>query len=193
MFSSRNLTLIVLLFLMLAGGLAIWNAERKAPKVQAPVEQSEDNQSTMVGRNASFIVTEGEVKKWRLIAHKAVYNESRSEAQLSEVKGEFYDKQGKPVLSFTAPKGHYTNQNNAVELSGGVLAQSTQQLGQGGKGGTLKAPTMVWSAKTDQVVASGGVALTFPEGSSTAQTCKFTLDFSHMVLQGNVASTIMSP
>ncbi|MCE3235053.1 MAG: hypothetical protein K0Q50_1233 [Vampirovibrio sp.] len=192
MSSYRNLVIVALLLLLVGGGLAIWNAERKVADTPPPQETTAE-QPSMVGKNVSFTVTEGETKKWKLDAAHAIYNESHTQADLTDVKGEFYNAKGEPVLSFTAPKGQYTNKNNAVTLSGGVLAKSVKDTSSGGKGGTMKAPQMVWSAKTDLVTATGGTELTFPEGKSTAQTCKFTLDFSNIELEGNVSSTIMSP
>jgi LPS export ABC transporter protein LptC len=191
--SYRNLVIIVLLLLLGGGGLAIWNAEQNVSKrpVKAPETQATQG-SQMIGHNVSFTVTEGEVKKWTLVALQAIYNESRTEAHLTGVTGQFYDKDGKPVLQFSAPKGEYLNKNNAVELTGGVIAKSTRDMGAGGKGGELHAPKMVWNAKTDQVTASGGIELTFPQGKSLAQTCHFTLDFSNIILEGSVTSTFMS-
>lgn len=194
MSSYRNLVIIVMLLLLVGGGLAIWNADRKLSDTPDATKtpKAEDEGPSMVGKNVSFTVTEGEIKKWKLLATKAIYNETNTEANLTEVKGEFYDKDGKPVLHFTAPTGHYTNQNNAVTLTGGVIAKSTQQVGQGGKGGELKAPKMVWDAKTNHVTASGGIELTFPQGKSTAQVCRFTLDFSNISLEGGVNSSIIA-
>lgn len=194
MSSYRNLIVIVLLLLVVGGGLAIWNADRKLSNTPSTTQSAtqQDDGSSMTGQNVSFIVTEGEIKKWKLLAAHAIYNETRTAADLTDVKGEFYDKDGKPVLQFTAPKGHYTNQDNAVTLTGGVVAKSTQKNLQGGKGGDLKAPQMVWSAKTNNVTASGGIELTFPEGKSTAQTCRFSLDFSKITLEGGVSSSIMT-
>lgn len=187
--SYRKLIIVILLLLVVGGGLAIWNAERKVskrPEPSTPTAQS----SQMIGKNASFTVTEGEVKKWKLIAAQAIYNESRTEASLTGVKGEFYDKDGKVVLQFTAPQGQYINKNNAVELSGGVVATSARALDEGGKGGELRAPKMVWNAKSDEVTASGGAELTFPQGKSVAQVCRFSLDFAKISLEGGVTSTI---
>lgn len=192
MSSYRNLVIIALLLLLAGGGLAIWNANRKAADAPPPQEETTAEQPSMIGKNVSFTVTEGETKKWKLEASKAIYNESHSQADLTDVKGEFYNEKGEPVLSFTAPKGKYLSKDNAVTLSGGVVAKSTKETSNGGKGGTMTAPQMVWSAKTDVVTATGGTELTFPEGKSTAQTCKFTLDFSNIVLEGGVSSTITS-
>ena len=189
----RNLVLFALLLLLFGGGWAIWNAGQKVTPPPATTTSKANQDSTMVGQNVSFTVTEGAVKKWKLQATKALYNKTHTTAQLSDVKGEFYDAKGQPVMQFTAPNGNYTNKNNAVVLSGGVVAKSNQQVGQGGKGGQLVAPTMAWDAKTNRVTASGGVELTFPEGKSTAQVCRFSLDFSNIALEGGVASSITTP
>lgn len=189
----RKLIIVVLIFLVVGGGLAVWNADQKLKQQEAFRKQQETaakDRANMTGKNASFTVTEGQVKKWKLDAATAVYSEDNAQADLSEVRGEFYDKDGKPVLEFSAPKGQYLTKNNTVTLSGNVVAKSTQQVGQGGKGGELKAPTMNWNAKSDQVTATGGVELTFPEGKSTARTCRFTLDFSNITLEGGVSSSI---
>lgn len=180
---QRILVTLALALLLIGGGLAIWNAGDHSPEPAEPTRTEDPSQ--VVGQNVSFTVTEGAVKKWKLEAAKAVYSEDRTEAKLSEVKGEFYDQSGAAVLHFTAPKGEYTNKNNAVVLTGGVVAQSTDK-----DGGELRAPTMAWSAKTNKVVASGGIALTFPQGKSTAQTCRFNLDFSNLALEGGVTSVI---
>jgi len=191
--SYRNLVIIASLLLLFGGGLAIWNAGQKVapPETSHSTKNAED--SSMIGKNVSFTVTEGAIKKWKIEALKAIYNKTHTTAQLTDVKGEFYDAQGKPVLQFTAPAGEYLNKNNTVTLTGGVVAKSSQQVGQGGKGGQMVAPTMTWNAKTNGVTASGGVELTFPEGKSTAQVCRFTLDFSNIVLEGGVASSITTP
>lgn len=188
----RKLILFVLIFLLVGGGLAVWNADQKLKQEEAFRKQQEATKSraNMTGKNASFTVTEGKVKKWKLDAATAVYSEDNAQADLTDVHGEFYDKEGKPVLQFSAPTGKYLTKNNMVTLSGNVIAKSTQQVGQGGKGGELKAPTMSWNAKSDQVTATGGVELTFPEGKSTAQTCRFSLDFSNISLEGGVTSAL---
>lgn len=189
----RKLILFVLIFLLIGGGLAVWNADQKLKQQEALRKQQEEaaqSRANMTGKNASFTVTEGKVKKWKIDAATAVYSEDNAQADLTDVRGEFYDKDGKPVLQFSAPKGKYLTKNNTVTLTGNVIAKSSQQVGQGGKGGELKAPAMSWNAKSDQVTATGGVELNFPEGKSTAQTCRFSLDFSNISLEGGVTSSI---
>ncbi len=195
--SYRKLVIFVLAALILGGGWAIWNADQKLKQEESLRHQqqaSQNKEDSMTGENVSFTVTEGRVKKWKLEAAKAIYSENRAQATLTEVKGEFYDAQGKPVLRFAAPKGLYLTKNNTVTLSGGVIANSAQKQengeGSGGKGGQMKAPTMTWSGKSDWITANGGAELVFPEGKSTAQTCRFTLDFSNIQLEGGVNSSL---
>ncbi|WP_303672712.1 LPS export ABC transporter periplasmic protein LptC [Vampirovibrio chlorellavorus] len=191
--SYRKLVIFVLSALVLGGGWAIWNADQKLKQEEALHRQqqaSQNKQDSMTGQNVSFTVTEGKVKKWKLEALNAVYSENRAQATLKEVKGEFYDAEGKPVLQFSAPEGLYLTKDNTVTLSGGVIANSAQKQENGGKGGQMKAPTMTWSGKSDWVTAKGGAELTFPQGKSTAQTCRFTLDFSNIQLEGGVNSSL---
>lgn len=187
MSSHRNLVTIIIVLVLGGVGLAIWNANQSAAPEKKVVEAT-DQESAMTGQNVSFIVTEGEVKKWKLEAAKAIYNEAKTEAHLQTVKGEFFDKDGKSVLHFTAPEGEYASKNNHVLLKGGVVAVSTKE-----DGGELRAPQMTWDAKSKEVVASGGVELTHQQGKSLAQSCRFDLDFSKIALQGGVTSTVTSP
>ena len=188
MSSHRNLVAVVLILILAGIGLAIWNANQQAESEKKESAAAVSQGPEMVGKNVTFIVTEGEVKKWKLDSIKAVYNETRTEAKLQDVKGEFFDKDGKSVLHFTAPQGEYVSQDNKVHLFGGVVATSTQD-----NGGEMKAPEMFWDAKSKDVFAKGGVELTHSQGTSTAQTCRFDLDFSHISFQGNASSAVMSP
>src|SRR5690349_11036225 len=99
MSSYRNLVIIILILLFVGGGLAIWNADRKLSQTPDPTQtqQPKEESSSMVGKNVSFTVTEGELKKWKLTAAKAIYNGTNTEADLTDVAGEFYDKDGEPV------------------------------------------------------------------------------------------------
>lgn len=194
MSSYRNLVMIVLALLLVGGGLAIWNASKdKTEQTQVTTTQTPDDGSGATGKNASFTITEGELKKWKMEAENAAYSDTQGEsgrsitAQLTNVKGEFYDKNGKVILNFSAPKGSYASKGHEVSLEGGVVAKSTDK-----DGGELRAPKMSWNIKSTQVLAVGGVQMIFPMGKSTARTCRFTLDFSNISLEGGVTSEITS-
>jgi LPS export ABC transporter protein LptC len=182
--SYKNLLILVLAVLVIGGGVAIWQSGKQDPdaiQTEAPQEDS-----TVTGKNVSFVVTEGETKKWKLDASQAFYNDDQSSARLKNVRGEFYDADGKAVMTFSAPEGNYANKNNAVILTGGVTAKSVKE-----GGGQMQAPKMTWSAKSQNVLAEGGVQMDFGEvGKSQASTARFALDFSVISLEGGVRSEI---
>lgn len=184
---SKYKTLVIVALVVILGGigLAAWDALRTtAPNPDIPDEQAV-NPDHMVGTNVSFIVTEGEVKKWKVDAKQATYNESRTEATMTDIVGEFYDEAGQPVLTFTAPAGEYVSQNNKIVLTGGVVVTATDE-----DGGEMHAPTMNWDAKSPHINASGGVKMIFPQGVSRADRCRFSLDFSYVALEGNAATEV---
>jgi LPS export ABC transporter protein LptC len=195
MSSYRNWVFGALAVLVVGGGLAIWNAEKNASRLpsvpQKPLTET-GKSGQMVGRGVSFIVTEGELKKWKLTAGRAVYNPEHTDAVLSDVKGEFYNAKGEPVMAFSSKDGNYVNKDHAVTLTGNVVAKSIDGATQspGSRKGELQAPRMLWDSKTDWMTATGGVTMYFPQGKSVAQSCRFNLDFSKIALHGGVMSTI---
>src|SRR6478609_1868647 len=124
--NTRNIMMITLLLLVVGGGLAIWNAGREAEPKHLSVKKSIQNDE-MLAHNVSFVVTEGQLKKWKITAETAKYNQSRTDADLTAVSGEFYDKDGKPTLQFMAPKGIYRSEAKAVTLTGGVTAKTMKK------------------------------------------------------------------
>ncbi len=179
--------LLILLALFLVGGIvAIFSAQKDMDKDARSMNEAEWEQTgpKATGQNVSFVITEGERKKWHLVAEEAQYFEDQSGAKLKNVKGEFFDKNGNPVLTFTAPAGRYVNKENQVQLNGGVVAQSKDEDNRV----NLQAPNMAWSARNDEVVASGGVELEHQFGASQAERCRFNLDLSNISLEGNVTS-----
>ena len=209
--NTRNIMISTLLLLILGGGLAIWNAGQNTDTKPLSVKKSLQNDE-MLAHNVSFVVTEGQLKKWKIVAETAKYNQSRTDADLTSVSGEFYDKEGKPTLQFTAPKGIYRSMAKAVALTGGVTAKTLKKgasattseatssvnaplaaAGEGGilDGGEIRSPKMVWDASSSWVNATGGVKLKFAKGTTTATACKFNLDFSQLTLKGDVASAMV--
>jgi len=185
---SRFLVIVFLVVIVGAGGLAIWNAGHQSESTSTrPVEQ-EGRDRRMLGKQVSFTVTEGTAKKWKLNAAKALYNDTQTDAELSDIDGDFFNPAGKPIMHFTAPKGHYSQKKNEVSLSGGVLLKTLQE-----EGGLLKAPAMHWDNKSREVLAGGGVELHQGKSVSTADQCYFDLNFTKITLQGNVTTRGVSP
>jgi|GEM_PF-2888073 len=210
--NTRNIMISTLLLLILGGGLAIWNAGQNSESTKPLSVKKSLQNDEMLAHNVSFVVTEGQLKKWKIVAETAKYNQSRTDADLTAVSGEFYDKEGKPTLQFTAPKGIYRSMAKAVTLTGGVTAKTLKKgtnsaasvatpslntplaaAGEGGilDGGEIRSPKMVWDASSSWVNATGGVKLKFAKGTTTATACKFNLDFSQLTLKGDVASAMV--
>ncbi len=176
---------------------------------------SRNSDTTMVGEGVSFVVTEGEIKKWEIRAEQANYYPDDSGADLVNVTGEFFDESGVPILSFKAPEGSTTNKNE-VELRGGVIitsigkntdeagpdvgdsnatAKTTQEQttpqDTNPNGSRLTAPTVSWNTRSDFVEASGGIHVASQGFAvSKSERCKFSLDFSTVELGGDAYSEI---
>ncbi len=156
----------------------------------APDPESSTNNGKPIGditgENVTFTVTEKEHKKWELQVRETVYYKDQSGANLTNISGTFYNDAGEPVVTFTAPKGTYVDKDKAVVLTDGVTVTSIDQ-----SGSSLKAPSLTWSTKKDQVYASGGIELNMGGYAlAHAERCEFSLDFSTVSLLGNARSEI---
>lgn len=185
--------LILLLGAVVVAMIAASLQTRKMEKVE-PVVAEKDN---ITAKNVSFKVTEGSHKKWAIDAKEAIYFTDNSGATLKNVEGEFYNTEGKAVMRFTAPQGVYYTKDQKVTLTGGVKAFTLEEAGESkapqgmGKNVKLLAPKMGWSARSNQVLAEGGVTMTHGEGGkSQSDRCRFTLDLSTISLDGHVRSAM---
>ncbi len=142
--------------------------------------------SDITGENVTFTITEKEHKKWELRVKETVYYKDQSGANLIGITGEFYNDKGEPVVSFTAPKGSYVDENKAIVLTDGVTVSSIDE-----NGSSLKAPSITWSTQKDLVYAKGGVELNMGGYAlAHAERCEFALDFSTVALLGQARSEI---
>lgn len=188
--------LLLTLFVLLLVGVVIammtanWQTQ-DAEKLKAAQQQAQEDKSNITGEAVSFTVTEGEQKKWVIDAKEAVYFTDHSGATLKKVTGRFFDKTGKPVLSFTAPAGEYKTKDQQMKLTGGVSVAAIKEKTAENTGNDfgLTAPNMAWSSRSNIVVASGGITMKQGKaGTSTAQRCQFALDLSSISLEGGVVS-----
>lgn len=181
----RNLLLIVLVVLLVGGVTAIVSSSKKTDDVPAGLNQSDT--ANVTAKNVEFTITEGELKKWLITAEEAEYFQDRTGAKLFNIKGEVFDDAGKVIVVFHAPKGEFVNQSSQVKLSGGVQANTQDEKNPV----TVTAPTMQWSTKSKQVLATGGVKLTHHTfGQSNAASCRFNLDLTAMSLEGGVVTEV---
>ncbi len=140
----------------------------------------------VIGNNVTITITEADHKKWELRVKKAIYFKDRSGAQLEGVTGDFFDDAGQPVATFEAPMGEYFDEDKKVTLTQGVVVESTSE-----DGGRLSAPSMTWSARSDEITASGGVEMNMGGyAKAHAERCQFALDFSRVSLFGRARSEI---
>ncbi|MDX2084538.1 MAG: LPS export ABC transporter periplasmic protein LptC [Candidatus Melainabacteria bacterium] len=202
---NRLLLVGVLFLVLLAGGSAwlIWrapapvntplNAQTHSQEPQAgkpvvldpndPWQQAGDN---VIAENVSFTFTQGSQKKWDILARQALYFQDNSGAHIRKITGTFYNNAGEAIGTFQAPSGEFRQQTKQVLLTGGVVVHSSDpKLGM-----TITAPEMRWSAKSDEIMATGGVRLSTEKfGQTTAKQCRFALDFSSLSLEGDAVSS----
>jgi LPS export ABC transporter protein LptC len=171
------LTGLVLLTLSLAGCREAHQKQAlPAPEKPAP----------LTGQDVTFTITQQGKKSWILHAEHVTYTPDQQLAKLSTVKGQTFRPDGQPVAEFTAPVGEYNQATKTITLRDGVTAKSL-----GPKPVVLTAPTLTWKGNAPMANATGGVVIQNPSfGKSTANTCEFALDFSHIALQGNATSTV---
>jgi LPS export ABC transporter protein LptC len=183
-------TLLMLAFLMIVGGgaAAVFYAQQQTAdmpveQTTAPVEQTTDS-AKVVGQNVTFTITEGSSKRWEINAQKAFYYPGNHGARLEGVNGTLFNDAGEPSATFSAPTGEFNQDLKSLLLTGGVTV-----TGAGDSKFGLTAPQMTWSPQGKEVVAEGGVQLQNGDlGTSTAQRCRFAMDFSFIALEGNAQS-----
>ncbi|MGE0199893.1 MAG: LPS export ABC transporter periplasmic protein LptC [Candidatus Melainabacteria bacterium] len=183
----KNLLLMLLALIVSGVVAAIYFSGQKPDTADHPdTEQTQaEDEMNMIGKGVSMMVTEGQVKKWKIESDEAIYYPDDTGAELKNVRGEFYDAQGKPVLTFESPTGKMT-QKNEVTLTGGATVATIDDQ----QSSSLNAQTMNWNTRSTEVLATGNVVLKHPSGTSRAGRCRFTLDFTKVSLEGGVVSEV---
>jgi LPS export ABC transporter protein LptC len=158
--------------------------QNAAPPVTTPPVATAP--APVTGEDVTFIVTQANRKTWMLHAKQATYSADQRLANLVGVNGEAYDSAEKAVARFTAPAGRYDQQSKIITLLNGVTATSVKD-----KPVVLKAPTLTWRSSSPDAEATGGITLNNQGfGTSTANTCRFSLDFTRIALTGNAITTV---
>lgn len=186
---QKKILLGVLATLVMGVIAAMIYANLKVGGPPPDVNDPDFGNTDVCGQNVTFVVTEGERKKWEILSEKACYYPDKSGAQLTSITGEFFNDASKPVMTFTAPRGKYVNANNEVVLTGGVVAESISENKADNAEIALEAPTMRWSSVSEEVTAEGGVQLVHSIfGQSQAYQARFALDLTNLVMEGQVVS-----
>jgi len=107
-------------------------------------------QAVIKGTTVSSVDEKGR-RQWELRATSVVVDSAAGTAALTAVAGTYF-KEGKPAISFTAPRGTFFIVTRNVALSERVQARSVS-------GHTLEADLIRWVHKTQQIEASGAIVL----------------------------------
>jgi LPS export ABC transporter protein LptC len=204
------LLLLVMLGLLATGFWSLWQVRRPTPgqPSSAGDPRAPEKQRRAQGQDVTFVITQDGRKTWELKAQQAEYLNAQQDARLTGVTGLAFSSEAdptkppKPMIRFTAPRGLYRPGKKQIELYGGVLAQQvldttapqTQAPPSNAATGrfSIQAPTVKWQVQSTQLEALGGVTMQLPSGGrSQAQTARFSLDFSKVVLAGGAITQVM--
>jgi len=126
------------------------------------------------------IITETKegVKYWEIYAKIGEYDSKKTNAILTDIVGNYY-KEGKVVLSFTAPKGFYNSDNKLVKLHGGAYVVAED-------GNKVKADEISWVSTTDKIKAKGNVKIfKGTDFIATGNSADINTDFTNLEIMGN--------
>lgn len=186
---QKILIYLILGLIVIAGGISLFLAQSYLKGLESDTQEVTSDLSEsdeVIGNNVTITITEADHKKWELRVQKATYFQDQSGARLEGVTGDFFNDVGQPIATFQAPIGEYLNDEKKVTLSEGVVVESTTE-----DGGRLSAPSMTWSARSDQITAAGGVEMDMGGyAKARAERCQFALDFSKVSLIGRARSEI---
>lgn len=138
-------------------------------------------QAVIKGTTISSVDEKGR-RQWELQATSVVVDSAAGTATLTTVAGTYF-KEGKPAISFTAPRGTFFIVTRNVTLSERVQARSVS-------GHRLEANLMRWVHKTQQIEASGAIVL--HQRGLTIYADRLTADaaLQRTRLEGNIRVTV---
>ncbi len=150
--SKKKIYLIVFLsiaILCTAGFLWAWFVTRDIRKnVSGALNQSQK----VIVKHLILTETKDHKKYWELYAKTGSYESSKKVVVLTEIIGNFYDKDKNVALSFESPKGTYEDSTKTVTLEGETLIVSKD-------GSSILADKIVWGGKNTDITASGNVRI----------------------------------
>ena len=153
---------------------------RRTAATPQPTPTSRGGQIPAVEAEQTTITTADDKgrKQWEIHADVVVVDSSSNTAQLTKVRGIYFQK-GEPVVTFTAPRGVFDIQTRNVALVDGVHAAATS-------GRTIDARQVTWHMKTHMIKAVGAVVLRQKGLTVRADRVTTDLKLTNAKLEGNV-------
>ncbi len=129
--------------------------------------------------NLVLTETRNAKKYWELYAKKGSYEGGREVVILSDIIGNFYDKDEQVILSFEASEGTYTEEEKVIILSGNVLAVAKD-------GSSILADRVIWKGQDEDIEAIGNVQINRNNELITrSDKAVFNADLTYFKIIGN--------
>ena len=177
--SKKKIYFIVFLsiaILCTAGFLWAWFVTRDIRKnVSGALNQSQK----VIVKNLILTETKEQKKYWELYAKTGAYESSNKVVILTEIIGNFYDKDNNVALSFESPLGTYEDLTKTVTLQGETLIVSKD-------GSSILADKIEWGGKNSEIIATGNVRIKRnKELATVSEKAVFNSDLTFFKIIGN--------
>ena len=177
--SKKKIYFIVFLsiaILCTTGFLWAWFVTRDIRKnVSGALNQSQK----VIVKNLILTETKEQKKYWELYAKTGAYESSNKVVILTEIIGNFYDKDNNVALSFESPLGTYEDLTKTVTLQGETLIVSKD-------GSSILADKIEWGGKNSDIIATGNVRIKRNKELATiSEKAVFNSDLTFFKIIGN--------
>lgn len=184
--SKKKIYFIVFLsiaILCTAGFLWAWFVTRDIRKnVSGALNQSQK----VIVKNLILTETKEQKKYWELYAKTGAYESSSKVVILTEIIGNFYDKDNNVALSFESPLGTYKDLTKTVTLQGETLIVSKD-------GSSILADKIEWGGKNSDIIATGNVRIKRNKELATiSEKAVFNSDLTFFKIIGNSKTMLFS-
>lgn len=117
-------------------------------------------------------------RQWEVRAKSVQIDRDKQTVIFTEVAGQLY-RNAVPRFAFEAPRGIFFTRSRDVEFSGGVSGRTSE-------GRTLRAARLRWDAARQHLVGSGGIVLTEPGMTVTADSVVTDPGLQQATFTGNI-------
>lgn len=138
----------------------------------------------VVVKNLILTETKDENIYWELYAQSGSYESSSGHVVLDHALGNFYNKENEVVLSIESEQGTYEESEKIITLKGNALVVSKD-------GSSIKADTIVWKGRDEDIVAKGHVLVRRnSDFLATSDKAVFNYDFTKFKIEGNCKTSV---